>query len=152
MVRNDHKPLQKFLKGKIHINKVNHWSLELATYNITFEWISGTHNKAEDCLSRLVEVPGNDATASNILMNVITAPQPENHNNKVNHWSQELATYNITFEWISGTHSKAEDCLSRLVEVLGNDATASNILVNVITAIPSERPTSLLAAKQIHKW
>ena len=35
-------------------NKVNRWSLELATYNITFEWISGAKNKAADCLSRLV--------------------------------------------------------------------------------------------------
>ena len=30
-------------------------SLELATYNITFEWISGTQNKAADCLSQLVK-------------------------------------------------------------------------------------------------
>ena len=35
-------------------NKVNRWSLELATYNMTFEWISGAKNKAADCLSRLV--------------------------------------------------------------------------------------------------
>ena len=31
--------------------------LELASYNITFEWISGARNKAADCLSRLVELP-----------------------------------------------------------------------------------------------
>ena len=31
------------------------WSLELATYNITFEWISGAKNKAADCLSWLVK-------------------------------------------------------------------------------------------------
>ena len=54
IVRNDHKPLAKFLNGKNANNKVNRWSLELATYNITFEWISGTQNKAVDCLSRLV--------------------------------------------------------------------------------------------------
>ena len=36
-------------------NKVNRWSLELATYNIAFEWISGAKNKAADCLSQLVE-------------------------------------------------------------------------------------------------
>ena len=36
-------------------NKVNRWSLELTTYNITFEWISGAKNKATDCLSWLVE-------------------------------------------------------------------------------------------------
>ena len=54
IVRNDHKPLARFLNGKNANNKVNRWSLELATYNITFEWISGARNKAADCLSRLV--------------------------------------------------------------------------------------------------
>ena len=49
-VQNDHKPLQKFQNGKIADNKINRWSLGLATYNITFQWISGTHNKATDCL------------------------------------------------------------------------------------------------------
>ena len=38
IVRNDHKPLTKFLNGKNANNKVNRWELELATYNITFEW------------------------------------------------------------------------------------------------------------------
>ena len=52
--RNYHKPLAQFLNGKNAENKVNRWSLELATYNITFEWISGAKNKAADCLSRLV--------------------------------------------------------------------------------------------------
>ena len=33
------------------------WGLELASYNITSEWISGARNKAADCLSRLVELP-----------------------------------------------------------------------------------------------
>ena len=40
IVRNDHKPLTKFLNGKNANNKVNRWGLKLATYNITFEWIS----------------------------------------------------------------------------------------------------------------
>ena len=39
-VRNDHKPFTKCLNGKNANNKVNRWGLELATYNITFEWIS----------------------------------------------------------------------------------------------------------------
>ena len=56
IVRNDHKPLTKFLNGK-NANKINRWGLELATYNITFEWISGACNKAADCLSCLVELP-----------------------------------------------------------------------------------------------
>ena len=67
IVRNDHKPLARFLNGKNANNKVNRWSLELATYNITFEWISGARNKAVDCLSRLVSPTGttiNRLTAS----------------------------------------------------------------------------------------
>ena len=50
-VCNDQKPLQKFLNGKNANNKVDRWSLELATYNNTFEWISGVCNKAADFLS-----------------------------------------------------------------------------------------------------
>ena len=38
--QNDYKPLNKFLSGKNANNKVNRWGLELATYNITFKWIS----------------------------------------------------------------------------------------------------------------
>ena len=55
-VENDHKPLTKFLNGKNANNKVNRCSLELATYNITFKWISGAKNKAGNCLSGLVEL------------------------------------------------------------------------------------------------
>ena len=47
-------------------NKVNRWSLELATYNIIFTWISGAKNKAAHCLSRLVSPTGNS-------INVLTA-------------------------------------------------------------------------------
>ena len=43
---------------------MNRWSLELATYNITFEWILGAKNKAADCLSRLVSPTG---TSINML-------------------------------------------------------------------------------------
>ena len=45
-VKIDHKPLTRFLNEKNANNKVNRWSLKLATYNITFEWISGANNKA----------------------------------------------------------------------------------------------------------
>ena len=51
--KNDHKPLAWFLNGKNANNKVNRQSLELATYNISFKWISGAKNIAADCLSRL---------------------------------------------------------------------------------------------------
>ena len=57
IVHNDHKPLARFLNGKNANNKVNRWGLELAFYNITFKWISGTQIKAADCLSRLVKLP-----------------------------------------------------------------------------------------------
>ena len=65
-VKNDHKPLAWFLNGKNANNKVNRWSLELATYNITFEWISGAQNKAADCLSWLVK-PHSTSTCINML-------------------------------------------------------------------------------------
>ena len=37
IVRNDHKPLARFLKGKNENTKINRWGLELASFNITFE-------------------------------------------------------------------------------------------------------------------
>ena len=48
-------------------NKVNRWRLELATYNITFEWISGARNKAADYLSHLVELPSTPSASINML-------------------------------------------------------------------------------------
>ena len=65
-MRNDHKPLAHFLNGKNTNNKVNRWSLELATYNISFKWISGARNKAADCLARLV-------TPTSTTINMLTA-------------------------------------------------------------------------------
>ena len=70
IVRNDHKPLARFRNGKNANNKVNRWSLELATYNITFEWISGAKNKAADCLSRLV-------SPMSTTINKLTASVPD---------------------------------------------------------------------------
>ena len=66
IVRKNHKPLACFLNGKNTNNKVNRYSLELATYNISFEWISGARNKAADCLSRLV-------TPTSTSVNMLTA-------------------------------------------------------------------------------
>ena len=43
--------------GRTKTWKINRCRLELASYNITFKWISGAKNKAIDCLSRLVELP-----------------------------------------------------------------------------------------------
>ena len=50
IVHNDHKPLARFFSRKDANNKVNRLGLELATYNITFEWILGAQNKAADSL------------------------------------------------------------------------------------------------------
>ena len=68
IVRNDHKPLANFLNGKNANNKVNGWGLELATYNITFKWISGARNKAAVCLSRLME----QLPATPAMINMLT--------------------------------------------------------------------------------
>ena len=67
IVRNYHKPLAKFLNEKNANNKVHRWGLELATYNIIFEWISGAKNKAADCLSHLVELPPTTSATINML-------------------------------------------------------------------------------------
>ena len=66
IVSNDHKPLARFVMKNAD-NKVNRWKLELATYNITFEWISGASNKTADCLSRPVELPQDRPTTVNML-------------------------------------------------------------------------------------
>ena len=66
-VRNDHKPLAKFLNWKHANNKVSRWGLELTTYNITFEWISGAKNKAADCLSCLVQLPSMPSPSINMV-------------------------------------------------------------------------------------
>ena len=55
------------MNGKNANNKVNRWGLELTTYNITFEWISGAKNKAADCLSCLVELPPTTSALVNML-------------------------------------------------------------------------------------
>ena len=41
--------------------------LELATYNMTFEWISGAKYKVADCLSCLVELPQTISALINML-------------------------------------------------------------------------------------
>ena len=66
IVQNNHKPLHKFLNGK-NTKTVNRWGLELATYKITFKWISEPCNKAADCLSQLVELPQDKPVSINVL-------------------------------------------------------------------------------------
>ena len=76
VIHNEHKCLQKFLNGKNASNKVNRWSLELTAYSITFEWITGAHNKATDCLSQLMDVKDTPIT-SNTPINMVVTSTPD---------------------------------------------------------------------------
>ena len=60
----------------------------------------------------------------------------KNANNKVNRRGLELATYIITFKWISGAKNKAADCLSRLVECLP----ATPTMINMLTVTHTDGP------------
>ena len=71
----------------------------------------------------------------------------KNANNKVNIWGLELATYNITFEWISGAQNKAANCLSRLVKLPNN----SKATVKILTATNLDGPTSHTRSKTSHQ-
>ena len=55
-LRSDHLPLQHFLLKNMLNSKVNNWAIELETFNITFEHISGVKNTLADTLSRIVKV------------------------------------------------------------------------------------------------
>ena len=71
----------------------------------------------------------------------------ESSNKKVISWLLELATYNTTFEWISGACNKAVDCLSLLVDVPENDTTDFSILINVVTPSSTDRSTTHTCSK-----
>ena len=73
----------------------------------------------------------------NFFSKEIQITKANNTNNKVNRWSLELATYNITFEWISGAKNKAIDCLSWLVELLATTPTTVNMLTVTHTDGPA---------------
>ena len=74
-IHSDHKPLTRFLNGKNANNKVKRWWLEFATYNITFEWISGERNKVADCPSRLVKLL-NDSKATVTMLTATNSDGP----------------------------------------------------------------------------
>ena len=88
VVYNDHKPLQKFLNGKNANNTLNRWSLELATYDTNFEWISGVCNKAADYLSQLVDVKDTPAMPTASINMLVTStpdgPATFTHSKKCN--------------------------------------------------------------------
>ena len=53
--------------AKMQITRSIDGGLELATYNITFEWICGACNKAADCLSCHIELPEDKPVSINML-------------------------------------------------------------------------------------
>ena len=55
-LRSDHLPLKKFLLKNMLNSKVNNWAVELETFNIHFEFISGIQNTLADILSHLVKI------------------------------------------------------------------------------------------------
>ena len=55
-LRSDHLPLKKFLLKNTLNSKVNNLAVELETFNIHFEHISGIWNKLVDTLSRIVRM------------------------------------------------------------------------------------------------
>ena len=55
-LRNDHLLLKKFLLRNTLNSKVNNWAVELETFNIKFEHISGIKNTLADMLRRIVKM------------------------------------------------------------------------------------------------
>ena len=103
------------MNGKNTNNKVNRWGLELATYYITFEWISGAKNKAADCLSHLVELPPTTSAPINML----------SVSNKDGH------TFN--------TRRQTQQCLAQ------DTSTAQLSITPDVTSTPDPTPKSLTA-------
>ena len=116
IVCNDHKPLARFLNGKNYSNKVNRWGLEVATYNIIFEWISEARNKAADCLSWLGELPQDRPATIRVL-------------STTNHEGPAFNTRSRTAQ-----HTSTEDPTSQ---------PQSNAATPDVTDIPSTTPKSL---------
>ena len=60
MLRSDRFPLKKFLLKNMLNSKVNNWAVELETFNIHFEHISGIRNTLADTLSRIMRIEQNN--------------------------------------------------------------------------------------------
>ena len=58
-VKSDHLPLKKFLEKNTLNSKVNNWTVELESQDITFEYIPGIRNTLADTLSRLIKMDDN---------------------------------------------------------------------------------------------
>ena len=55
-VKSDHLPLKKSLEKNTLNSKVNNWSVELESQDITFKYIPGIRNTFADTLSRLIQM------------------------------------------------------------------------------------------------
>ena len=55
-IRSDHLPLKRFLDHKTKNSKVDNWSLDIAHYNLQFEYVKGIKNTLADTMSRLVQL------------------------------------------------------------------------------------------------
>ena len=55
-VRSDHLPLKRVLEHKTKNSKVDKWSLDIAHYNLQFEYVKGIKNTLADTKSRLVQL------------------------------------------------------------------------------------------------
>ena len=55
-IRSDHLPLKRFLEHKTKNSKVDNWSLDIAHYNLQFEYVKGIKNTLVDTISRLVQL------------------------------------------------------------------------------------------------
>ena len=97
----------QILNGKNANNKVNRCGLELATYNITFEWISGAKNKAADCLLCLVELPQTTPALINLL-SIMNSDRPAFNTRSQAH--QQLSKDTLTVQPdVTPEISKAQD-------------------------------------------
>ena len=55
-IRSDHLPLKRVLEHKTKNSKVDKWSLDIAHYNLQFEYVKGIKNTLADTMSRLVQL------------------------------------------------------------------------------------------------
>ena len=55
-IRCDHLPLKRFLEYKTKNSKVDNCSLDIAHYNLQFEYVKGIKNILADTMSRLVQL------------------------------------------------------------------------------------------------
>ena len=130
IVRNDHKSSAWFLNSKNTNNKVNRWSLELTTYNISFEWILGAKNKAADCLSRLVLPTGTSVNMVTASFNDRPAFHTRSHTQSTSDSTSALPTDaapHISQDATPTPKSLTADCLDALLQMQRTDPFCKHI-------------------------